>query len=140
MRPREIKRQYETAATAEFADQDRLLLICINKTVEKSTLSTLDAVRYSWVLSPERAAQAQYILAVACGLILGAYVAELPWRPATKRNFPNIPDDHGNWGDQKRRYGFHGQKAPIQVWNRFCGKRVPTDFRNHGSPIRFVHC
>jgi hypothetical protein len=139
MRGKDIRKQYKTAATAEFPDQSRLLLICVNKTIEWPNLPLLDAVRYSWVLSPERAANAEYVLAVAHGLILGVYVAELPWMAANKSNFPDISEDQGNWGNQKGRYGFHGHEAPKNIRDRYCGKRVPDQWRNHGAPIRYVH-
>jgi hypothetical protein len=139
MRGKDIRKQYETAATADFPDDARLLLICVNKTIEKPNLPLLDAVRYSWVLSPDRAAKAEYVFAVAHGLILGVYVVELPWKFANKSNFPNISEDHGNWKNQKGRYGFHGHEAPRNVWDRYCGKRVPDEWRSHGVPIRYVH-
>jgi uncharacterized protein len=142
MSVRDIKTQYKSADAAEFPDRAKLLLICVNKTIGRvleGKLTLLDAVRYSWVLSPERAEQADYMLAVAHGLILGAYVAET-WLEANKRNFPDISDDHGNWTSQKRRYGFRGRKASDDIWSRYVGQRVPNNYRNHGSPIRFVHC
>jgi hypothetical protein len=128
--------------TAEFADHAKLLLIGVNETIGKvreRKLTLIDAVRYSWVLSPKKAEQAEYILAVADGLIRGVYVAEKPWLPATKENFPDIPDDHGNWDRQKKRYGFRGHAAPNDIWNLYVGKRVPDEWRNYGNPIRKVH-
>jgi uncharacterized protein len=139
---KDLKKQYETAGFAHFPGQAKLLLICVNETVRRvfaNELTLLDAVRYSWVISPKRAEQAEYVLAVAHGLILGAYVADKPWLPATKENFPGIPDDHGNWKKQKRRYGFRGREAPGDIGSRYVGKRVPDEYRNHGAPIRFVH-
>ena len=91
------------------------------------------------MISPDRAAKADYVLAVAHGLVLGVYVVELPWKPANKSNFPDISEDHGNRRNQKGRYGFDGHKAPTNVWDRYCGKRVPDEWRGHGSPIRYVH-
>jgi len=139
MRAKDIKKEYAKAATAHFPERAKLLLICVNKTIERPNLTLLDAVRYSWMLSPERAEQAEYVLAVAHGLILGVYVVAPPWMPAKKSNFPDIPEDHGNWENQKGRYGFRGHKAPSDVWDSYYGKRVPDGWRNHGSPIRYVH-
>src|SRR5260370_12692516 len=135
----DMKKQFKTAAKTDFPAQARLLLICVNKTIERPNLSLLDAVRYSWVISPERAAKAEHVLAVAHGLILGVYVVDLPWMPANKSNFPDISEDHGNWTNQKGRYGFRGHEAPSDIWNRYCGKRVPDKWRNHEAPIRYVH-
>jgi uncharacterized protein len=139
---KDIQKQHETADTAVFPAQEKLLLVCVNETIHRvfeNELTLLDAVRYSWVLSPERAEEADYIFAVARGLILGVYVAEKPWLAATKENFPNIPDDHGNWKNQERRYGFRGRKAPDDICARYVGKRVPDEWRNRGNPIRYVH-
>ena len=140
MRAKDIRKLYETAATAKFRDQDTLLLICVNKTVEKENLRPIDAVRYSWKLSPDRAANAQYALAVAHGLILGAYAIDQPWLPASKDNFPDTPEDHGNWKNQKGRYGFDGRLAPTHIRELYEGKRVPDEWRSHGTPIRYVNC
>jgi hypothetical protein len=139
MRGKEIRKQYETAAVANFPDQAKLLLICVNKTIQRLNLPLLDAVRYSWKLSPDRAEKAEYVLAVAHGLILGVYVVESPWMLAEKSNFPDISEDHGNWQNQEGRYGFRGHKAPTDIWNRYYGKRVPDEWRTYGSPIRYVH-
>ena len=105
MRVKDIKKRYEVAATAEFPGQARLLLICVNKTIENPNLSLLDGVRYSWKISPDRAEKAEYVLAVAHGLILGVFVAD-QWMQAEKDNFPDIPEDHGNWTKQKRALWF----------------------------------
>jgi len=139
MRQSDIKKQFETADTADFPDRAKLLLMCVNKTVEWPHLTLLDAVRYSWKVSPDRADGADYVLAVAYGLILGVYEVE-KWMAANRENFPDIPEDHGNWKNQKGRYGFRGNKAPKNVWDGYVGKRVPDEWRNHGAPIRYVHC
>jgi hypothetical protein len=138
----EIKQRYKTAEVVQFPDQTKLLLIFVNKTIEQvcaGQLQLLDAVRYSWVLSPRKAAEAKYVLAVAYGLILGVYAAETPWLEANRQNFPDISDEHGNWINQKRRYGFRGKKAPNDIWNLYIDKRIDDKWKSHGVPIRYVN-
>jgi hypothetical protein len=140
MTAHEIKQRYKIAKVARFPDHEKLLLICVNKTIEQvciGQLQLLDAVRYSWKLNRYNAAQADYVLAVAHGLIMGVYVAEV-WLEANKGHFPDIPDSHGNWGKQKGRYGFRGRKAPDDIWDRYVGKKIDDKWRGHGAPIRYT--
>lgn len=139
MTKKEIAKLYKTAEDARIPDGNRLILICINKTVEDSALGILNAVRYSCKISPDNAANTDYVLAVAHGLIVGVFVVEGEWLNATKKNFsPGIPEHHGNWKHQDGRYGFHGHEAPESVSVPYLNKRVPTALRNHGAPIRYV--
>jgi hypothetical protein len=139
MTKKEIIERYKTAEEAKIPDGNRLLLICVNKTVEDRSLGVLNAVRYSWKISPDRAAAADYVLAVAFGLIVGVFEVEGEWQEAKKENFsPEIPEHHGNWKHQDGRYGFHGREAPESVSVSYLNKRVPTALRNHGAPIRYV--
>lgn len=140
MRAREIREQYERASPAKFREQDKLLLICVNKTVGAANLNLIDAVRYSWKVSPERANKAEYALAVAHGLIVGVYAIDPPWLPARQDNFQDIPTDHGNWQYQKGRYGFNCRPAPTSIRELYIEKRVPDEWRSHGAPIRYVNC
>ena len=64
MRKKEIKQLYEEAEDVVFPRGSRLLLICINKTIEDSSLTMLQAVQYSWIVSPTRAEAADCVLAV----------------------------------------------------------------------------
>jgi len=139
MNKKEIIKLYEAAEEARIPNGNRLLLICINKTVQDEALGVYNAVRYSWKISPVRAADADYVLAVAFGLIVGVYAVEGSWVRATKENFsPGIPEYHGNWKSQDGRYGFHGHEAPAGVKSRYLKKRVPDESRSHGGPIRYV--
>ena len=128
----------KSADLAQFPQDEKLVLITVNKTIEIPYLDLYDSVRYSWVLSPERASTADYILAVAHDLILDAFEA-VTWLPATKANFPDISEEHGNWSNQKDRFGFHGKLALDDVRRRYQGKRLPDDHKSGQNPIRYVH-
>jgi len=116
-----------------------LLLIIVNKTIENPDLDLYDAVRYSWKISRCRAEKADYVLAVAHGLIVGAF-EPTEWLEATQQNFPDIPPKHGNWEHQEGRSGFRGRRAPDHVKNLYFHKRVPKKLRKKGAagPLRYV--
>jgi|SRR5271155_3539687 len=121
---------------AEFANETKLLLICVNETYPE--LKPYDAVRYSWKISLPKAAQADYVLAVWRGDIVGVF-GEAKWLPAEKVNFRDISDERGNWKKQKGRFGFHGNEAPNDIQERYLGKRIPSEWRHKGNPIRYVN-
>ena len=138
MHKKEIIHIYDTAEEAVFPEGSRVMLICVNRTIEDPTLTLLDAVRYSWKISHDRAENAEYVLAVAHGLIVDVFEAERPWLEATKEIFSEIPERHGNWKRQDGRWGFRGRQAPENVRKRYVHKRVPDEPRGHGSPLRYV--
>jgi uncharacterized protein len=140
MRKKEIIQRYDAAEEAVFPEGAKLLLICVNKTVEieDEAYTLLDRVRYSWKISPRRAEEAEYVLAVTHGLIVGVF-ENGKWMDSTKENFAGeIPERYGNWEHQAGRSGFRGHEAPADVKERYVYKRVPGEQRSHGSPIRYV--
>jgi uncharacterized protein len=140
MNKKEISNKYKAAPYARIPDGKRLMLISINRTIviEDAEYSLSDRVRYSWVIAPTRANRADYVLAVAYGVIVGVFGIEGDWMPATKRNFPEIPGRYGNWERQKGRWGFRARQAPPSVEEIYLHKRVPDELRNHGAPIRYL--
>ena len=139
MHKKEIVKLYEAAKEASFPAGAKLLLIIINKTLENPGLALKDAVRYSWKISRLRAEPAEYVLAVAYGLIVGVFEAD-EWLPANQKNFPDIPASHGNWERQDGRSGFQGREAPDNVRKLYVNKRVPKRLRKRGAagPIRYL--
>jgi hypothetical protein len=123
-------------ALAEFPEHAKFLLICINRTYEKWGVSI--AVRYSWKVAPERAEQAEYVVAVFRGTIVGVFRAD-KWLPATKANFPDIPDEYGNWKKQADRFGFRGSEAPNDIKAQYMGKAIPSKWGFKGNPIRYIN-
>jgi hypothetical protein len=85
MHVNEIIRKYE-APEAKF--QHNLILINVNRSSEERDL--YDAVRYAWKISPRKARNADYVLAVRKGMIVRAYVIDGGWLPATPENFPGM--------------------------------------------------
>ena len=66
---------------ATFVPRHRLLLLSIGATSEK--VSTYDAVRFAWKLSPARAREAELVLAHVKGLVVGVFTPT-KWMEATK--------------------------------------------------------
>jgi len=128
----EVIRLYE-APVVDF--QHDVILINVNKSSEDQDL--LDAVRYAWRISPDKARKFDYVLAVRRGLIIGAFKAK-EWLPATKENFPGF--NREGYGSREGRYGFHGDEAPENVKLLYLHKRVPDGYRKRGAanPIRYV--
>jgi hypothetical protein len=130
-----VSQQNDNVQVAEFTH--KLVLISVNKTWDQPGLDPYDAVRYSWVISRTRAEEADYILAVRQGVIVGAFEAE-EWLPATDDEFSNIPPYHRNLDRSAGRLGFRGHPAPDEVKRLYVSKRVPDGHRHHQNPIRYV--
>lgn len=126
MRAEQIVRLYE-APIAKFPD--KVLLINVNLSQEERSL--YHAVRYAWRLSPQRASEADYVLATFRGMIIGAFVAE-EWLEATEENFPDFPPVDSRWG-------FRGHLAPPEIQNRYVNKRVPPEYSKRGAsnPVKY---
>jgi uncharacterized protein len=129
MHAKEIVRRY-SAEPAKF--QHKVLLICINRTATEKSI--YDATRFAWKLNVSKARQAEYILAVQQGLIVGAFKAN-EWLGATAMDFPLAPEDKPTG-----RFGFEGEEAPTDIKNLYVGKRVPDEYRKPGAanPIKYT--
>jgi hypothetical protein len=124
----EIIRKYE-AVEAVF--DHNAIMINVSRTAAEHSL--LDATRYAWKISVERARKAEVILAVQHGLIIGVFIAE-SWHPATADHFPGFEPVPG-------RYGFIGRHADNELAEHYNQKRVPARFRKPGAanPIRYTY-
>lgn len=115
----------------------KLILININHFDESDRLTLLDQVRFAWRLSLKRARQADYVLAVIRGVVVGAFVAR-EWLPAndSKLGIPLASN-----ADQ--RFGFNGEKAPQEIWGLYVGqhgKRLDNESMRHvQNPIRYYN-
>lgn len=118
---------------------DRLILININSAEHNSDQELYDRVRYAWRIAPYRAQQADYVLAVIHGVVRGVFVPE-KWFPATAEYFPSPRFAEAN----SSRLGFHGRKAPIEIWDHYVGKRgkrLPEGIRHRSqNPVRYLNC
>jgi uncharacterized protein len=126
MHAREIIRRYE-AQPAVFLHN--ALLINVNRSSAENDL--YEATRFAWKISAKRAVQADVVLSVVQGLIVGALIAE-QWLPATPDNFPGKPEVPG-------RLGFIGREAPPEFRSLYVGKAVPDHLRKCGAanPIKY---
>lgn len=91
-----------------------------------------DAVRYAWKIDPKKASQAELIVAVRQGLIIGVFVAE-QWLEATHENFPEFTPCPGRWG-------FIGRDAPASVAKQYLRHRLPNSMRKRGAanPVKYT--
>jgi|SRR5271165_1970231 len=125
MHAKEVSLLYD-AKEAKFLHN--VVLITINRSIEDWQL--IDAVRYAWKISLKRAGEADYVLAVRNGMIVGVYIAE-EWLPATPENFPGFPLT------DPQRFGFRAREAPKDVKAMYFQKRVPPQKRGAANPIRY---
>lgn len=118
---------------AEVADfgNDKVLMLKIGSS--DTDMSVYEAVHFAWRVSKRKAEQADYVLAVCKGLIVGVFVAE-KWLPATAEYFPGHDPAQG-------RFGFYGREADDAIQKRYARKRVPDAFRNDRSsnPVRYSY-
>jgi uncharacterized protein len=130
MHAEEIIRRY-SAEPAKF--QHKALLISVNRSAAERTL--YDATRYAWKLSRAKAKQAEVLLAIMQGLIVGAFIAH-SWLDASAANFPGRTEFDGVPG----RLGFVGEEAPDDIKKLYVGKRVPDEYRKRGAanPIKYT--
>lgn len=111
----------------------KVMIISINREIKNK--SVYDAVRYCWNVSLARAQQAEVILAVANGIIRGAFVNAV-WMLATRENFPMfepVPQDEG-------RFGFVADEAPPEIQAHYVGKKIPVELeRKRGDMSSFKY-
>lgn len=125
-----------TEELAVFPEHMKLLLVCVNK-VYKS-MDTYHAARYSWPIKPKKAQQAAYVMAVFRGIIVGVFEAD-EWLPAEEAHFRDLPPGHGNWSQQKGRFGFVGRSASKDIEQLYRDKGVPKQWGFTGNSIRYVN-
>ncbi|MFC6205477.1 hypothetical protein ACFPZK_12255 [Psychrobacter urativorans] len=111
--------------------EHNVVMININASIEDR--SEYDAVRYAWKVKPETVGQADYVLAVAHGKIVGVFIAD-KWKAATLENFPEYTKVAA-----EGRFGFVGREAPRDVEQLYMGKSISNDYRKKGAsnPIRY---
>lgn len=138
MNYKELIRKYDLPVLDDDI-QEKLVLININNSCNRVDSDAIyRQVRFAWRISKNRAEKAEYILAVIRGVIVGAFVAH-EWLPASRDYFPEFSELVGD--NTEGRYGFIGQKAPIEVWGKFVGemgKRIQNKSMKHDqNPIRY---
>ena len=116
-------------------------MININKLEERFDRRAIyNLVRYCWRISKTRAEQAEYVLAVVRGLVVGVF-KPVRWVRATPENFPDIPYADGS---ESHRLGFIGEEAPSDIWEYYVGARgkriTDPELKHIQNPIRFWKC
>jgi uncharacterized protein len=83
-------------------------------------------------VDPKKAAEAEVVLAVQQGLIIGVFIPEK--LPATTKNFP------GTSADLPGRRGFVGKDAPENIAKLYLRCRLPKEMLRRGAanPVRYV--
>jgi hypothetical protein len=111
--------------------QHKALLISVNRSAATET-SLYEATRYAWKIKRSTAEQAEIVLAIRQGKIVGAFIAHR-WLEATAENFPGRDPMPG-------RFGFEGEDAPENIKKLYVGKRVPDEYRKPGAanPIKYT--
>ncbi len=132
MHSRQIIERYE-AKEVEF--QHRAIIINVNRTADDRDI--YDAVRYAWRVDPEKARQAELVLAVVRGLIVGVFEPEM-WVEATAEN--SLKHFPGRAVLAGKRWGFIGHPAPDKIAALYRRRRLPDSMRKRGAanPIRYV--
>jgi uncharacterized protein len=127
MHSQEVVDRY-SAEDATF--NHKALLVNVNKGILENDL--YEATRFARRLSKKKAEEAEIILAVQQGLIVGTFIAE-EWLEARARNFEGREPVPG-------RFGFNGREADKSIRNQYNHKRVPDRFRKRGAsnPIRYT--
>ena len=92
MHTNQIIERYE-AKEAVF--QHKAVIININRSAEEKGI--YEAVRHAWKIDPKKARNADIVLAVMQGLIVGAFIAD-EWLAATTVDFPGVAERPGRWG------------------------------------------
>lgn len=123
----EIIRRY---AAEEATFPDRALLIKVNRSATETSL--YEATRFAWKVNIKKAEQAQVVLAVSQGMIVGAFTVDR-WLQATSENFPGRESE-------PERYGFEGREAAPELKKQYVGKRIPAEYRRRGAagPVRYT--
>ena len=119
MHAKQVIEQYEARETDI---QHKALIIKINHTALEAD-SIYDAVRKSWRLNVKRAEEAEYVLAVSKGLVIGVFAPE---------KWEKYPD--GRWG-------FVGIEAPDDIKKLYMRTRIPANMRKKGmaAPVLYSY-
>jgi len=124
----EIERKY-LKEEVDFGE-DKVLMITINRTISEKSI--YDAVRFAWRINVNRAKQADYVLAIEKGEIMGVFVAH-EWKLAREQHFP------GFVYYTNKRSGFIGEEASEEIKKKYMNKRIPDSYRKKGavSPVKY---
>lgn len=111
------------------AFRHKALLINVGRNATETSL--YEATRFAWKARRAKVREAEVVLAVRQGMIIGAFIAE-KWLAATPRNFPGREY-------VRKRLGFVGEEAPQHIKELYVGKAVPERYRKRSArAIRYT--
>jgi hypothetical protein len=113
--------------------EHKLLLINVNNIEDRTSIDAVyKQTQCSWRISVDKARQADYVLSVYRGVVIGVFIAD-KWVESTPETFPGR--------DHLGRYGFIGKPAPDEIWELYVGelgKRIENSALKHvQNPIRY---
>lgn len=114
----------ERYQASETTFKHKVIMITINNSATANN-SVYDAVRYAWKLNPDKAKEAELVLAVMQGLVIGVFVPT-KWLAATEENFFGRPNRPGRWG-------FVGLEADEETLKHYMRTRIPENIRKKGA-------
>ena len=133
MHAKQVIEKYEAKEIQEDDTKGlNLLLINISRTAGEEKV--YDAVRYAWRINVGKAREANYVLAMQQGLVMGVFIAK-KWMEATTKNFQGKEGVSGRWG-------FEGEEAPDEIKKLFHRRRLPEGWKRkkgEASPIRYFY-
>jgi hypothetical protein len=113
MSPDQAEQTYGAKVITEFPDKCLLIKIT-TPSLARTNGDIYEAVRYRWHLNKANAEQAEYVLAVKYGLVIGVY------KPT-------------KWYETGGRIAFDGVEADADTVNRYLHRRIPDDYMKKGS-------
>lgn len=114
---------------------DNIAIIKINKSYKDTLTATelYDCTRGCWKRKIESVQEAEYVLAVADGIVREVYQVN-EWLPAQNLNRETIPYDSKV---EKGRIGFSGTIANDKIRHRYIGKCTEKLFkRGEANPVK----
>ena len=108
----------------EIDPNHRLLVIKVRQRSVDEKGSLYHAVRGCWLVAPERADRAEYVLAIVEGVCRGVFRPDGPWKPCEGR---------------ERRYEFDGHAVFGEIAERYVGKLIPENMRKQGMAAPFLY-
>lgn len=102
--------------------EHKLLYVKTKEGTLRERGSLYEAARKYWRLDPDRAQEADYVIAVINNVCRGVFRPE-KWEPCV-----------GKW---EGRWQFEGHEVSGDVEKRYVGKLVPDDKRRFQNPVRY---
>lgn len=115
-------------SSVEFDDVlgEKYIIIKITKNmIDARNGNVYEAVRKYWGLKAERANQYPYVLAVVNGIVNCVYKVD-EWYPTENEEFAG-------------RCEFRGKEAPLEIQNKYRGKKIPARYRKKGMAQPFLY-